>query len=196
MATKPSSASRKKAPKARAPRETAAELAPKILELLPAKGAQVAKALGRQPSDGTVRRALQGLEQSGAVERVDGVWQGCQELPKLATPEDFDDESQQLHAETLEALQKQGTWRDHDIELLNDYVRRSQDARHFREAVDDDGRFQSSESGRIFAHPGIDKERDARRDVQTLRDALVLTPDARKKHGRDGEEDAGDEFEL
>jgi P27 family predicted phage terminase small subunit len=115
----------------------------------------------------------------------------------LATPADFDDQSRRLHAVTLEALQTQGTWRDHDIELLNDYVRRSQDARLFRQALDDDGRFFNSK-GRIYAHPAIDKERDARRDVQQLREALVLTPDARKKHGRDGDEDdeSGDEFDF
>lgn len=178
------------------PRLTAAELAPQVLDLLPAKAAQIARALGRKPSDGTVRRALDGLEQTGAAERVDGVWQRCQELPKLATPDDFDAESIELHETTLQALQEQGTWRDHDIELLNDYVRRSQDARQFRQAVEDGGRFQTSNGGRIFAHPGIDKERDARRDVQTLRDALVLTPDARKKHGRDGDEgDGADELD-
>lgn len=178
------------------PRLTTAEIAPLVLALLPAKQAEIAKQLGRQPSDGTVRRALAGLEKSGAAERVDGVWQRCQELPKLATPADFDAESIELHETTLKALQEQGTWRDHDIELLNDYVRRSQDARVFRAAVEADGRFTSSAGSRIFAHPGIDKERDARRDVQSLREALVLTPDARKKHGRDGDgDDAGDELD-
>ncbi|MDQ3933416.1 MAG: P27 family phage terminase small subunit [Actinomycetota bacterium] len=194
-------ASKKSAPAATSksgskPRETAAELAPRILDLLPARAAQAAKALGRKPSDGTVRRALLALEKTGAAERVDGVWQRCAQLPELATPDDFDTESRELHAATLKALQEQGTWRDHDIELLNDYVRRSQDARQFRAAVTEEGRFQSSQSGRIFAHPGIDKERDARRDVQTLRDALVLTPDARKKHGRDGEDESGDDFDF
>ena len=171
------------------PRLTAAELAPQILDLLPAKAGQIAKQLGRKPSDGTVRRALAGLEETGAAERVDGTWQRCQELPTLATPPDFDDESIELHAATLKALQEQGTWRDHDIELLNDYVRRTQDAREFREAVKADGKFSKTESGRVYAHPGIDKERDARRDAQGLRDALVGTPDARKRHGRDGDED-------
>jgi P27 family predicted phage terminase small subunit len=183
----------------RPPRQSVAELAPTILELLPAKAAEVARSLGRKPSDGTVRRALQGLEQSGAAQRVDGIWQRCQELPRIAPPAGCDDESKRLHAETLEALQKQGTWRDHDIELLNDYVERSQDVREFKQARRRDNDFQRSKTGRVFAHPAIDKERDARRDVQALRDALVLTPDARKKHGRDGDDDPdgdGDEFDF
>lgn len=199
MATKkPSSAATKKpARTARKPRVTAAELAPQILDLLPGRAANLAQALGRKSSDGTVRRALEGLEKSGAAERVDGVWQRCQELPKLATPADFDDEACALHARTLKALQEQGTWRDHDIDLLERYVRREQDARIFRAAIEEQGRFQQvRDGGRVYAHPGIDKERDANRDVQSLADALVITPDARKRHGRDGDEDPNaDEFE-
>lgn len=197
MAAKRSSAASSK--RQRPPRQSVAELAPRVLELLPAKQAEIAKTLGRKPSDGTVRRTLQGLTETGAAKRdKDGTWQRCQALPTLATPAGFDEQSKRLHATTLKALQEQGTWRDHDIELLNDYVRRSQDARLFREAREDAGDFQSSNSGRVFAHPAIDKERDARRDVQSLRDALVLTPDARKKHGRDGEgdEDGQAEFDF
>lgn len=193
---KASSAAKRPPRKSRRRRQSAAELAPRILELLPAKAGTVARQLGRKASDGTVRRALAGLVESGAAEkRKDGTFERCQELPILAAPADFDERSKALHASLLKALQEQGTWRDHDIGLLNDLVRRSQDAREFRAAVGEQGRFQSSSSGRVFAHPGIDKERDARRDVQTLRDALVLTPDARKKHGRDGDEAEGDEFD-
>lgn len=176
-------------------RESAAELAPRILEVLPAKQAEIARQLGRKPSDGTVRRALRNLAEAGTVVREKGVWERCQELATLASPDDFDDVSRQLYADTLKALQEQGTWREHDTELLTDYVRRAQDARRYRVAVVDQGEFRESKSGRVFAHPGIDKERDARRDVRALRDALVLTPDARKKHGRDGEEDDSDEFD-
>jgi P27 family predicted phage terminase small subunit len=179
-------------------RESPAELAPRVLELLPGKQSQIAQALGRKPSDGTVRRALAGLKEAGAAaRREDGVWERCQDLPRLATPEDFDQVAKALHARTLEALQEQGTWRSHDAELLERYVRRDQDARRFREAMDEDGRFQRS-STRIYAHPAIDKERDALRDVQSLADALVLTPDARRRHGRDGDEPGPgeDEFEF
>jgi P27 family predicted phage terminase small subunit len=185
-----SSSAAKKAPKRR--RQSVAELAPQILDLLPGRAGSVARELGRKPSDGTVRRALEGLVQSGAAVKNGPVYERCQELPTLATPHGSDDAAKALHASALKALQEQGTWRDHDIQLLNDLVRRDQDARTFREAVEEQGRFQSSEGGRVYAHPGIDKERDARRDVQTLRDALVLTPDARKKHGRDGEDEEGD----
>lgn len=180
------------------PRQSAAELAPKILEKLPGNQASVARALDRKPSDGTVRRALASLVETGAVQKNGNVFERCQELPTLPEdpPDEFDATAQQLWRVTLTALQEQGTWRDHDIELLNDYCRRSQDARDFRLALDCDGRFTVSK-GRIYAHPAIDKERDARRDVQALRDALVLTPDARKKHGHAGEEgdDSGDEFD-
>lgn len=180
-------------------RQSAAELAPKIVALLPARAAEIARALGRKPSDGTVRRALAGLVESGAVEKAaGGVFERCQELATLPTPEGFDDVAVKLHAELLEACQLQGTWREHDVHLLDDLVRRDQDARRFREAVDRSEPFTESSTGRVYAHPGIDKERDARRDVQTFRAELVLTPNARKHHGRDGDDDpdSGDEFEL
>lgn len=195
MAAKKPKASRSRSSR---PRQSAAELAPKILEKLPCNAADAARALKRKPSDGTVRRALANLVETGAAERVDGVYRRCQELPTLPEdpPAEFDGGAQQLWRVTLQALQEQGTWRDHDIELLNDYCRRSMDARTFRQALEDDGRFTVSK-GRIYAHPAIDKERDARRDVQALRDALVLTPDARKKHGHagGGEDEEYDPFD-
>lgn len=173
-----------------------AELAPRVLALLPGKQAHVAKALGRKPSDGTVRKALKGLEESGAAELVDGEWRRCEELQPAATPDDFDQEAVALHSRTLTALREQGTWRDHDLDLLDRYVRREQDARRFRAARESTGDFQQAKA-RVYAHPAIDKERDALRDVQSLADALVITPDARKRHGRDGKEgDGADEFDL
>jgi len=48
-------------------------MASKVLEALregPAKQADVARALGRQPSDGTVRRVLEALERDGEVVRL------------------------------------------------------------------------------------------------------------------------------
>lgn len=192
--SKPSSAAASKAAPKR--RVSAAELAPRVLELLPGKQSQIAQALGRSKSDGTVRRALEGLHDSGAAEKIDGVWTRCQELPTLAPPEDFDQHARALHARTLKALQEQGTWRDHDVDLLDRYVRREQDARIYRTELQKSGRFQKAKT-RVYAHPAIDKERDALRDVQALADALVITPDARRRHGRDGDEDPdGDEFDL
>jgi P27 family predicted phage terminase small subunit len=190
------SAKRKKPAK---PRVTVAELAPRILDLLPGKQAQIAQALGRKPSDGTVRRALAGLDETGAAERTsEGTWQRRQELPTLATPADFDQHARALWAKSLKALQEQGTWRDHDTELLERYVRREQDARACRAAIVEKGRFIDA-GKRIYAHPALDKERDALRDVQALADALVLTPDARRRHGRDddeGGEGDDDDFDL
>lgn len=188
---------KKAAAKSRRPRLSVAELAPRVLELLPGKAAHVAQALDRKSSDGTVRRALKSLEESGAAELVDGVWRRREDRPTVEIPEDFDDESREMLERTLVALQEQGTWRDHDAELLERYVRRKQDVREFRAAVAEQGRFQTSANGgRVYAHPGIDKERDALRDVQALADALVLTPDARKRHGRDGDDEGDDELDF
>jgi phage terminase small subunit len=194
--TKPSPAAASK--RQSRPRQSPAELAPKILEFLPAKRAEVAKALGRKASDGTVRRAFENLAKAGTIEQEGSIWIRCQELPRLAVPEGFDPAASELHARTLEALREQGTWRDHDIDLLNRYVRREEDARKFRRARIQFGDFQQSKSMRVYANPAIDKERDALRDVQGLADALVITPDARRRHGRDseGDDEDGDEFDL
>lgn len=193
--TKPSSAKASKAGAKR--RQSPTELAPRVLELLPGKQAHIAQALSRKPSDGTVRKALEQLAESGAAEKVDGVWRRCEQLPPPAIPDDLDQDAVALFTRTHQALVEQGTWRDHDHDLLVRYVRRDQDARAFRRARMEKGNFQAAKS-RVYAHPAIDKERDALRDVQTLADALVITPDARRRHGRDskgGDED-GDEFDL
>lgn len=185
--------------KPKRPRQSVAELAPQILELLPAKAATVARQLDRAKNDGTVRRALENLVKTGAAKkRKDGTYERCQELPTLVPPRGADNQAKRLHAELLKVCQEQGTWRDHDIGLLNDLVRREQQARSIEAHVESVGEFQVGESGRVYAHPGIDKARDARRDVQALREALVLTPDARKKHGRDGdaEDEDGDELDF
>jgi phage terminase small subunit len=194
--SKPSSAKAPKAPAKR--RQSPTELAPQVLAMLPGKQAHVARALGRKPSDGTVRKALDQLQESGAAEKVDGVWRRCEELPAPAIPDTFDQEAVALFTRTHAALVEQGTWRDHDHDLLVRYARRDQDARSFRRARSQFGDFQQATT-RVYANPAIDKERDALRDVQLLADALVLTPDARRRHGRDGDEDdgeGGDEFDL
>jgi P27 family predicted phage terminase small subunit len=113
----------------------------------------------------------------------------------LATPEDFDAEAAAQLQRLYGILVEQSTWRDHDIDVLERYVRREMDARIYRQALKDDGRFQhSARGGRVYAHPAIDKERDANRDIASLADQLVLTPDARRRHGENEEQEQGDLF--
>lgn len=183
-------------------RMSPAELAPQVLALLPGKQSHVAKALGRSAGDGTVRKALAELEKSGAAHKVEGVWTRCEELPPLAIPGDLDQVAVSLFTRTHKVLVEQGTWREHDHDLLVRYVRRDQDARAFRTARGKAGNFQKAKT-RVYAHPAIDKERDALRDVQSLADALVITPDARRRHEADptealggDENEGGDEFDL
>ncbi len=100
----------------------------------------------------------------------------CHELPTLATRRI----STNTRVRCMRARRgrvEQGTC-DHDVDLLDRYARREQDARLYRQALNEDGRFTRSAS-RFHAHPAIDKERDANRDVQTLADALVLTPEGK-----------------
>src|SRR4051794_3776484 len=110
------------------------DLAPRVLALLPGKQADIARSLGRKPSDGTVRRTLERLANDGFAERVDSIWRSCQELPgdddaEVAIPEDFDHESRTLFTRTHKQLVEQGTFKDSDLPLLERYVRSKQLAR-------------------------------------------------------------------
>jgi phage terminase small subunit len=175
-----------------------AELAPRILDLLPGKQAAIAQALGRASSDGSVRRALDKLANEGFAERVDGVWRRCQEVPTLPEgpyPDDFDQVSIGLYDRTQLQLLAQGTWKEGDRPLLESYVRSKQLAREARAKVAADGAYPKNGSGRVFRHPAIEDARGHERDALAFAEALLIPPKARGQ--RAGEGGSGpDEFDL
>ncbi len=72
------------------PPSVTAELRPRILSMLaerPMRRADVSRGLGKDPTDGTVRRIFKALEADGSIERrTDDVWaaKSCQTPPPLA----------------------------------------------------------------------------------------------------------------
>lgn len=65
----------------------AVDLAPRVVDLLPAKQAVIARKLGRRKSDGTVRRILRDLEAAGVVVRdVGGAWHRADQIEITTRP--------------------------------------------------------------------------------------------------------------
>lgn len=89
----------------------------------------------------------------------------------------------------LRACQDQGTWDDRDLDLLLELVEWRRLADHHQREADDDPYTEHRESGRVFAHPGFDKARDARREARELAGQLLLTPESRRAAGLDDEGD-------
>lgn len=184
-------------------RTRAAELKPRVLGLLPGKQGDIAKALGRRPSDGTVRRVLDELATEGFAERVNGEWRDCQTVPDTANgaspaavPADLDQESVALYHRTRAQLIAQETWKDSDAPLLERYIRALQDTRHYRATVELDGKFNRAQSGRVFTHPAVKLANEREQDANVMARDLLLTPESRRRAGRlpkgDGSSGAGD----
>lgn len=174
---------------------TARDLGPRILELLPGRPADIARALGRKPSDGTVRRALERLATEGFAERNGHEWRRCHVEPALpedeAWPQDFDHESRAFFARLLAWLRAQNTFRAQDRSTLESFVRSKQLAREARVAVAEHGAYTQSK-GRVYKNPGVEDARQHERDALALADALILTPAARRRHGKEQESGAVD----
>jgi phage terminase small subunit len=88
----------------------------------------------------------------------------------------------------LKVLKDQGTWSPDLREFLEDYLwyRRQADAHRGEAALDP---FFTNEHGRTFAHPGFAMAREDEREARALADLLVLTPEARRRHGLDDAQD-------
>lgn len=161
-------------------------LTAQIVAALPGTASAIAAAVGRKPSDGTVRRRLAKLEAASRAAKIDGIWTACRDLPDLGSgyvfPDDLDDESLALFNLKLAELRDQQTWKDSDADLLERYVRCLQRARLARAAAGDTP-FTTGGTGRVYLHPGVSVAQQAERDAHVYADALILTPAARKRHG-------------
>lgn len=85
---------------------------------------------------------------------------------------------------TLDIAREQEEWNEGHLWLISDYVEARRLAHEHQLAADREGRYSTNfESGRTFAHPGIDKSRDARRDSRDIARELLLTPKAMRDAG-------------
>jgi P27 family predicted phage terminase small subunit len=116
-------------------------------------------------------------------------------------PADLDKESKDLWALTKRQLQAQGTWKESDAAVLERYVRALERARIARaDLVVPSGKSTAikltttGSTGQLVQHPSVKTAREAELDAQKYADSLLLTPDARRRAGLEGEEGAEGKF--
>jgi phage terminase small subunit len=98
-----------------------------------------------------------------------------------------------LWKRVLDAAREHETWSEDHIWLVADFVESRRLAHEHQAAADNAGRYQKHiDSGRYFAHPALDKARDARREAREIAAELLLTPKALRDAGLDDPEDPDD----
>lgn len=114
-----------------------------------------------------------------------------QRAPKA--PPDFDDASRRAWRDTWRRLAAQGTWVESDAPLLELYVRALARADRFRRVVEEEeeeGWYAEGSQGQPVPHPAARLAREAESDAVEYAEALLLTPQTRRRAGvdTDGEE--------
>ena len=105
-------------------------------------------------------------------------------------PEDFDTAARDLWSAAQRQLRLQGTWERTDRPLLEMYVRNLMAARRAREAADRE-RYSSAVEQRAV----LKQAQDAEAAAFALAKVLLLTPEARRRHGINNQQ-TGVEDEL
>jgi phage terminase small subunit len=83
---------------------------------------------------------------------------------------------------------------DPHLWLIADFVEARRLAAEYQATADREGRYSTNEAGRTFAHPGIDKAREARKESREIAAVLGITPEAMRDAGIEGPaEDDGPE---
>lgn len=91
----------------------------------------------------------------------------------------------------LRTCLKQGSWDDRDLDVLLELIEWRRLAHDHQAEAEQNPYKVHPESGRVFAHPGFDKARDARREARELSAELLLTPEARRIAGLEDEDEDG-----
>src|SRR4051794_23731526 len=99
-----------------------------------------------------------------------------------APPADFDLPARAVWAAAQRQLRLQGTWTKTDIPLLTFYVRNVRLAQRAREAADEYP-LQRNSSGTMIAHVEYAVAEKAEAAALKYATSLLLTPEARKRHG-------------
>jgi len=109
----------------------------------------------------------------------------------LNAPKGLDQAGRDLWSSAQHQLKAQGTWQDSDAPLLESYVRAVCLSRTAREAAATEP-FVEGSKGQLVAHPGLRVAAEAERDACRYATALLLTPEARKRHDVHAPEGADD----
>lgn len=99
----------------------------------------------------------------------------------LNAPKGLDQAGRELWASAQRHLRAQETWQDADAPLLESYVRAVCLARTARAAAAEEP-FVEGSKGQLVAHPGLRVAAEAERDACRYASALLLTPEARRRH--------------
>jgi len=99
----------------------------------------------------------------------------------IPAPAAFTGDGRLLWQEVQRHLRRQGTWQDADCPLLESYCRAVMLARTARATASVEP-FITGSRGQPVPHPGIKMARDAEADARAAAAALLLTPEARKRH--------------
>lgn len=99
----------------------------------------------------------------------------------IKPPEDLPAGAKALWRAAQRQLRAQGTWTDTDAPLLEAYIRALDRARAGRETASAEPYVEGSK-GQLVPHPGLKVAAEAERDACRYAGALLLTPEARKRH--------------
>jgi P27 family predicted phage terminase small subunit len=109
----------------------------------------------------------------------------------IPAPDDLPAEAKNAWRACQRQLRAQGTWQDTDAALLESYVRSLVRAREGREAAGDEP-YVAGSKGQLVPHPGLRVAAEAERDAERFARALLLTPEARRRHDVKVVEDGDD----
>jgi P27 family predicted phage terminase small subunit len=105
--------------------------------------------------------------------------------PVPRPPADLSKPFRDLWTATRKALDRQGTWEDHDADLLTSYIRLRELAHDAREDMrGEDGNLiltVPGSKGQPAPHPNLKTVRDAEVDSRSLAAMLLLTPQKRRE---------------
>ncbi|MGI8462578.1 MAG: P27 family phage terminase small subunit [Solirubrobacterales bacterium] len=99
----------------------------------------------------------------------------------IPPPDEFPKDMRVIWHAAQRQLRLQGTWENTDCQLLESYVRAILTARRAAAAAADRP-FVEGSRGQLVAHPAVKAAAEAERDACRFAQALLLTPDARRRH--------------
>jgi phage terminase small subunit len=103
-------------------------------------------------------------------------------MRQVAPPIDFDDDARKVWTAAQRQLRLQGTWSKTDRPLLEFYVRAVRLAQRARAAAEDMPFVRSNSGHGMLAHVELKVAENAEAAALKYAQALLLTPESRKRH--------------